>query len=258
MRARSAARWSITPSRPPHSRSRGIPAGYVRERAPGCLHSGPMAGEIGVSVPLHPVPDASWLRLARRARLLSWLSLAWLLVEGSVAIVAGLAAGSIALLGFGLDSAIEGLASVIVIWRFTGSRTLSPHSERRAQKLVAVSFFLLAPYVAGEAIHRLIASSEAETSWVGIGLALGTLTICQPLGRAKRRLGSRLDSAATYGEGRQNLLCGYLALAVLVGLLGNAALGLWWLDPVAALVIAAAALQGAREAWRGHLCADCC
>src|SRR5438034_72697 len=90
-------------------------------------------------------------RLVRRAKLLSWLSLAWMTIEGAVAVTAGLVAGSVALVGFGIDSAIEGLASVIVIWRFTGSRTFSETAEQRAQKLVAVSFFLLAPYIAQDA-----------------------------------------------------------------------------------------------------------
>src|SRR5215469_4777669 len=112
----------------------------------------------------------SWLRLARLARLLSSLTLVWLGIEGAVGVVAGVIAGSIALVAFGLDSAIEGLASVIVIWRFTGTRTISPTAERRAQRWVAISFFLLAPYVAAEAIETLIEGAAAETSWLGIGL----------------------------------------------------------------------------------------
>src|ERR1700748_2852522 len=110
----------------------------------------------------------SWLRLARRAKFFSTLTLIWLGIEGTVGVVAGILAGSIALVAFGLDSAIEGLASVIVLWRFTGSRTLSEHSERRAQELVAVSFFLLAPYVAFESLHTLIVEHHAETSVVGM------------------------------------------------------------------------------------------
>src|SRR5919204_1787485 len=122
----------------------------------------------------------AWLADARRARLLAWLSLGWMTVEGAVGIAAGVAAGSIALVGFGLDSAIEGFASLIVIWRFTGSRTMSESSERRAQRLVAVSFFLLAPYVAAEAIRDLASGAEPETSWLGIGLAISSL-ILMPL-----------------------------------------------------------------------------
>jgi hypothetical protein len=204
-----------------------------------------------------PVGGAEWLRLARRARALSWVSLAWLGIEGTVAVLAGLAAGSVALVGFGLDSAIEALASVIVVWRFTGSRTTSAGSERRAARLVAISFLLLAPYVAVEAILALFTGRHPETSPVGIVLAIGSLAICPWLGLAKRRLGARLGSEATRGEGRQNLLCAGLAAAVLLGLAGNALAGLWWLDPTAALAIAAvAAVEGVRS-WRGEACSCC-
>jgi divalent metal cation (Fe/Co/Zn/Cd) transporter len=190
----------------------------------------------------------------RLARLLAWISLGWMTVEGAVGIAAGVAAGSVALIGFGLDSAIEGFASVIVIWRFTGSRTMSEDAERRAQRLVAFSFFLLAPYVAFEATRDLVTGSHPDTSWVGIALALVSLVAMPVLGRAKQRIGSRLDSAATAGEGTQNILCAYLAGAVLIGLVGNAAFGAWWLDPVAAFVIAGVALDEGRELWRGDDC----
>jgi divalent metal cation (Fe/Co/Zn/Cd) transporter len=190
----------------------------------------------------------------RLARLLAWISLGWMTVEGAVGIAAGVAAGSVALIGFGLDSAIEGFASVIVIWRFTGSRTMSEHAERRAQRLVAFSFFLLAPYVAFEATRDLVTGSHPDTSWVGIALALVSLVAMPVLGRAKQRIGSRLDSAATAGEGTQNILCAYLAGAVLIGLVGNAAFGAWWLDPVMAFVIAGVALDEGRELWHGDDC----
>lgn len=193
-------------------------------------------------------------RLMRRARLLSWLGLIWIGAEGAVALVAGLAAGSVALIGFGIDSVIEGLASVVIIWRFTGWRKASQGAELRAQRLVAVQFFLLAPYVGYQALHALITADRPEASWVGIGLALTSAIGMPLLGVAKRRVGERLGSRATRGEGMQNVLCGYLALALLVGLLGNATLGLWWLDPVAALAIAAVALAEGRSAWRGAAC----
>ena len=122
--------------------------------------------------------SASWLYLARRAKLLATLTLIWLGIEGTIGVVAGILAGSIALVAFGVDSAIEGLASVIVLWRFTGTRTISETAERRAQKWVAVSFFLLAPYVAAEAMETLIEGAAAETSWLGITLAAGTLVLC--------------------------------------------------------------------------------
>jgi divalent metal cation (Fe/Co/Zn/Cd) transporter len=201
--------------------------------------------------------NAEWLRDARRARLLSWLSLAWMTAEGVVGLAAGIAAGSIALVGFGLSSAVEGLASVIVIWRFTGSRTHSATSESTAQKAVAISFWLLAPYVAVEAIHNLATAEKPSTSWVGIALTTGSLVLMPALGRAKLRLGERLGSRATAGEGTQNLLCAALAGAVLLGLVGNAVAGAWWLDPLAALFVAAVAVKEGRESWRGDGCADC-
>jgi divalent metal cation (Fe/Co/Zn/Cd) transporter len=198
--------------------------------------------------------SASWSRAARQARLLSWLSLAYMAAEGAIAIIAAAIAGSVALLGFGLDSAIEGLASVIVVWRFTGTRTLSETAEARAQKAVAVTFFLLAPCIVYDAVSTLIARDHARTSWLGIGLSIASLIVMPVLGLAKRRLGARLDSAATGGEGTQNLLCAYLAAAVLAGLLANTLLGWWWLDPVVALGIAGLAVREGIEAWHGEEC----
>jgi divalent metal cation (Fe/Co/Zn/Cd) transporter len=198
--------------------------------------------------------SAQYLRLARRAKLLSWASRADMAIEGLVAIAAGIVAGSIALIGFGIDSAIEGLASVVIVWRFTGSRTLSHRAEERAQKLVAVQFFILAPYVAVEAIRTLVNGSHPEESIVGIALAASSLVVMPWLGRAKQRIGSRIGSSATASEGKQNMLCAYLAAALLVGLLGNALFGAWWLDPIVALFIAAVAVQEGRESWRGDAC----
>ena len=198
--------------------------------------------------------SSEWLHGARRARRLATLSLAWLCFEGAATTTAGLLAGSTALLGNGLDGAIEGLASIIVLWRFSGSRMLSRSSERRAQQLVAVSFFLLAPFIAFEATHALLVEHRAKTTLLGIGLSIATLCVCPWLGRAKLRLGEQLGSPATAGEGRQNLICAYLAVAVLAGLLANALLGIWWLDPVVALGIAALAITEGRRAWRGESC----
>lgn len=194
-------------------------------------------------------------RLIRQAKTLSWLSLGWMTIEGAVAVSAALLAGSVALLGFGLDSAIEAIASVIVIWRFTGSRRLSEEAEQRAQTLVAISFFLLAPYVAQEAIRTLVGGAHPSTSWVGIALSVSSIVVMPLLGRAKKRIGARLGSAATAGEGTQNLLCAYMAAGVLVGLLANTLLGAWWLDPAIALAIAAIAIHEGIETRRGNGCA---
>jgi divalent metal cation (Fe/Co/Zn/Cd) transporter len=196
-------------------------------------------------------------RLAARARLLSWVSLADMAFEGGVAIFAGVLAGSIALVGFGIDSAIEGFASAIIVWRFTGDRITSDAAETRAQRLVAVQFFVLAPYVAVESVRALASGGHAEVSWLGIALAASSLVVMPYLGIAKSRIADRLGSAATKGEGRQNLLCAYLAAALLVGLLANAAVGAWWLDPLVGLLIAAVAVKEGAEAWRGEGC-DCC
>jgi divalent metal cation (Fe/Co/Zn/Cd) transporter len=205
-------------------------------------------------LPLAPAAADRRLRLARRARLLSWLSLAWMTVEGAVAILAGLAAGSIALIGFGLDSAIEGFASVVIVWRFTGSRIFSETAETRAQKLVAIQFFVLAPYVGVESVRALVNGERPEETLVGIALAAGSVVLMPLLGIAKQRLADQLSSAATKGEGRQNMLCAYLAGALLIGLLGNALVGAWWLDPAVGLLIAFVAVKEGREAWRGEGC----
>jgi divalent metal cation (Fe/Co/Zn/Cd) transporter len=198
--------------------------------------------------------DPRWLRAARRARLLSWVSLLWMTVEGALGVLAGAVAGSVALVGWGLGSAIEGLAAVVVIWRFTGSRTHSASAERRAERAVAVSFFLLAPYVAAEAIRALAAGAHPRTSALGIAVTATSVVLMPALGVAKRRLGRRLDSGATAGEGTQNLLCAAQGAAVLVGLAANAAVGAWWLDSVVALGLAATAVNEGRKAWRGEGC----
>jgi divalent metal cation (Fe/Co/Zn/Cd) transporter len=171
-----------------------------------------------------------------------------------VAIVAGVAAGSIALVGFGLDSAVEGFASAIIIWRFTGSRVLSEAAERRAQRLVAAQFFVLAPYVAVESVRSLLGAEHADVSVLGMGLAVWSLVTMPLLGIAKQRIAEQIGSAATKGEGRQNVLCAYLAGALLIGLAGNAIAGAWWLDPVVGLLIAAVAVREGLDAWRGEGC----
>ncbi|HSK15840.1 MAG TPA: cation transporter [Gaiellaceae bacterium] len=202
---------------------------------------------------LHP---AERDRLIRYAKLLAWSSLLWMTAEGVIAVVAGILANSIALIGFGIDSAIEGLASVVIIWRFWGPRALSEQAERRAQKLIAVQFFILAPYVAVEAVRALATGSEAETTYLGIGLTIASAALMPAFGVAKRRVGIRLRSAATRAEGTQNLLCAYLSVAVLIGLLGNTLAGWWWLDPLAALLIAYVAVREGLESWRGEGCDD--
>lgn len=203
------------------------------------------------------IDRATYLALAGRVKLLSWLSLAWMTVEGAVALAAGISASSIALVGFGLDSVIEGVASVVIIWRFTGARTFSEAAERRSQTLVAWQFFLIAPYVAFESVRSLMTGERPDVTGVGIALAAGSVVLMPLLAVAKQRLADRLGSAATRGEGRQNMLCAYLAGALLVGLLANALVGAWWLDPAVGLLIAGVAIKEGRDALRGDGCGCC-
>jgi divalent metal cation (Fe/Co/Zn/Cd) transporter len=197
-------------------------------------------------------------RLVGRARLLAWLGIGWHAVEAAIAVIAGLAAGSIALIGFGADSVVESVAGLILIWRFAADRAGSDAAELRAQRLIGVSFFLIAAYVAVEATRTLVAADHADASWVGIGLAAVTLVTMPLLASAKARVGERLGSSATKSEGRQNLLCAYLSAGLLVGLGANALVGWWWADPAAALLIAAVAIHEGREAWRGEACCEAC
>jgi divalent metal cation (Fe/Co/Zn/Cd) transporter len=216
----------------------------------------PMVAPAAVS-PAPPERDADWLRAARMALVLSWVSLVYMGMEGVIGVWQGLAAGSIALVGWGLASFIEGLASVVIIWRFTGSRTLSDTAEYRAQRLVAIQFFILAPYVLLESVRTLAEGGHADVTIVGMVLTATSVVLMPLLGRAKHRLAVRLDSSATAGEGTQNILCAMQAAAVLAGLAANAAVGAWWLDPLIGMFIAFVAIKEGREAWRGESC-DCC
>jgi divalent metal cation (Fe/Co/Zn/Cd) transporter len=222
--------------------------------APAGLPMAAGAGSVTVGRPVADIAPERYRELARRVRLLSWLSLGAMSIEGVVAIVAGIMAGSISLIGFGLDSAVEGFASVVIIWRFTGSRVMSEASERRAQRLVAVQFFVIAPYVAVESVRALAGGEHAEVSVLGMALAAWSLVTMPLLGIAKQRIAEQIGSAATKGEGRQNVLCAYLAGALLIGLAGNAIAGAWWLDPMVGLLIAAVAVKEGTDAWRGEGC----
>jgi divalent metal cation (Fe/Co/Zn/Cd) transporter len=212
--------------------------------------------ELAVLARTSIVRDAGWLRAARWARWLAWASLLWMTAEGAIGFWAGFLAGSIALVGWALSSGVEGLASVIVIWRFTGSRQLSETSERKAQKAVAISFWLLAPYVAIESVRDLASRHVPEMTVLGIAITASSVLLMPALGVAKQRLGARLGSGATAGEGIQNLLCAYMAAAVLIGLLANQLLRWWWLDSVAGLLVAGVAVKEGIDAWRGDLCCD--
>jgi divalent metal cation (Fe/Co/Zn/Cd) transporter len=199
--------------------------------------------------------DAEWHRLARWARWLAWVSLTVMLAEGAVGLWQGLAAGSVALTGWALGSAPEALASTMVVWRFTGLRTLSETAERHAQRGVAVSFWLTAPYIAAESVRYLLGEHHAETSAIGMALTAVALVLMPMLGRAKHKLAVRLGSAATAGEGTQNYLCAAQAAAVLAGLAVTAGWpGGWWCDPVIGLAIAGVAVWQGVRSWRGEDC----
>lgn len=195
--------------------------------------------------------------LVRRAKFLAWVGLGWHFVEASVAVGAGVAAGSVALVGFGADSLIEAVAGVVLLWRFAAARATSEDAERRARKLIALSFYAIAAYVGVEASRSLLGGGHPDVSWVGIGLSIFTLATMPPLAIAKARVGEALGSAATKAEGRQSMLCAYLSAALLVGLAANAIAGWWWADPVTALLIAGVALNEGRGAWSGDG-ASCC
>lgn len=197
------------------------------------------------------------LALERRARLLAWGANAWHLVEFGVALGAGVAAGSIALVGFGVDSLIELGSGLVVVWLFSGGRGVSARAERQAQLAIAASYLALAVYVGVEATRDLVGGHHPAVSWAGIALAAVTAPTMPLLARAKRKVGRQLGSKAAVGEAGQNLLCAYLSLALLAGLLANALAGWWWADPAAALVVGALALREGVESLRGER-DDCC
>ena len=203
-----------------------------------------------------PARDEHWLRAAKRARQLSWASLVWMSIEGIVGLVAGFEANSLSLLIWAASSFVEGLASMTIIWRFTGARVHSATSERTAQKWVAGSFLLLVPYFLYESFDRLLNGSDTEFSGLGAAVTISAILIMPLLGWAKLRLSRQLASNATAGEGMQNILCAAQAAAALVALIGAGA-GLAILDPIAAFVISGIAIKECAALWRGEG-DDCC
>ena len=205
-------------------------------------------------------------RLGRRAQLLAGASVGYNLVEAVVAISAGSVAGSVALVGFGLDSVVEVASGLIILWQFR--HPLPETRERRALRLIALSFFGLAAYVGFESTRGLLGQHESDTSRIGIGLAIASLVVMPLLSYAQRRTGKALNSNAVVADSTQTLLCTYLSAVLLIGLLLNATLGWYWADPIAGLVIAAIALREGIQAWQGKGCCapttkatcndDCC
>jgi divalent metal cation (Fe/Co/Zn/Cd) transporter len=191
-------------------------------------------------------------RYVRRAQLLAGVSVTYNVVEALTAITAGVVAGSIALVGFGLDSIVEVSSGLIIFWQFR--HPLPESREQTALRLMAFSFFGLAAYVTFESVRSLTTGHEAQSSIVGMILAAASLVIMPLLSWAQRRTGRALGSNAVVADSTQTLLCAYMSGVLLVGLVLNATLGWWWADPIAGLVIAAVAVKEGREAWRGEGC----
>lgn len=198
------------------------------------------------------VPAEDRRRYGRRAQLLAGASVTYNVIEAIIAMTAGLVAGSVALVGFGLDSIVEVSSGLIILWQFR--HPLPESRERRALRLMALSFFALAAYVTFESLRALATGDEPDASTVGIILACASLVIMPFLSWAQRRTGRALGSNAVVADSTQTLLCTYMSAVLLVGLVLNATLGWYWADPIAGLVIAAVAVKEGREAWRGEGC----
>lgn len=197
-------------------------------------------------------------QLRRRGLLLAGLTIAWNTVEAIIAITAGVAAGSIALVGFGFDSTIEVLSAWVVVWQFRGELRggYDEEREQKALRLIAVTFFVLAGYVLVEAARDLFTDTEAGESTVGIALAALSLAVMPTLAWVKRRTATRLGSPTLRADAAETLLCSWLSATLLAGLVLNATFGWWWADPLAAVGIAALAAREGLETWRGETCDD--
>ena len=210
-----------------------------------------------MSLPLLPVTPAGpaaqrRAALARRIRLLVAATITYNLIEAVVAIAAGTAAGSTALIGFGLDSVIEVSSAAAVAWQFAGPDHEA--REKTALRIIALSFFALAAFITVESARALLGDRDAEHSTAGLVLAALSLAIMPGLSYAQRRAGRELGSRTAVADSKQTLLCTYLSAVLLVGLGLNSVFGWSWADPIAALIIAAVAVKEGRDAWRGDTC----
>jgi divalent metal cation (Fe/Co/Zn/Cd) transporter len=194
-------------------------------------------------------------QLNRRSLYLAYATAGYNLIEGLVAVAAGAAAASTALLGFGLDSFVEVSSALVVIWQFRSS--VPEARERLALRGIAVSFFALAAWITVDAVRALLGAERPDASPVGIAIAALSVVVMPLLVWVKRRTGRELGSATVVADSMQTMLCTYLSVIVLAGLLLNALFGWWWADPGAALVIAAVAVREGIQAWRGEQCDDC-
>lgn len=198
--------------------------------------------------PVERPPGSRRHPLVRRARWLAYATIGWNAVEAVVAITAGAVAGSIALVGFGFDSSIETFSAAVVVWRLRG---VGRDREERALKLIAVTFFVLAAYVTAQSVYDLTARQAPDASVPGMVLTALSLVVMPALAIAKRRVGEAMGSRTVIADAAETFLCAYLSAVVLAGLALNAAFGLWWADPVAALFVAYLAVREGREAWEG-------
>ena len=192
----------------------------------------------------------------QRGRFVEYLTISWNLVEAVVAIAAGSVAGSVALIGFGVDSMIESSSALTMLWRLKAGER-GERREQLALKLIGTSFLLLAAYLAFDAIQTLIAVEPPQISYPGMLLAVASLIIMPIIARAKRRVAISLNSRALVADSRQTDICAYLSAILLVGLGLNALFGWWWADSVAALVMIPIIVREGIEALRGEHCSDC-
>lgn len=199
--------------------------------------------------------------LVRRGQRLAWLTIGWNTVEGLVAIGSGAVAGSVALIGFGVDSFVEVFAGAVIIWRLSTERRgahVSEFAERRAVRLIATTFLLLAVGIAFESIRKLVNGEHPDVSVLGIAVTSVSLVVMPVLARAKRQVGRAMGSRAVQADATETILCVWLSGIVLTGLLLNAVFGWWWADPVAALAIVCIAGREGIEHWRADQLDDCC
>lgn len=199
--------------------------------------------------------------LVRRGVELAWFTIAWNCVEGIAGIASGLAAGSIALVGFGIDSYVEVFAGAVILWRLSRERhgtELTAAAEQRAVRLIAATFLALAVGIGAESVRKLATGAHPDESLFGIGLAIVSLVVMPLLARAKRRVGESLDSRAVTADATETTLCVWLSAILLVGLAANAVLGWWWADPLAGLGIVYVAGREGIEHWRADELDDCC
>ena len=215
---------------------------------------------MSVSFAVLASPAGSRESLVFRARALVVFGLLWHSMEGAATLAAGIPASSSALVGFGADVTVETVGGLVMLWRLSGGRVLSGRSERTAQRLIGLSYWLLAAYVAYDSTQMLLSGEHPDASPLGILIAVLSLVVMPPLRQAKSKVGDRLGSSAVKREGRENMMCSYLSICLLAGLGLNAVLGWWWADPLSAYGVAAIAAVAGWRAWRGVNCcaAPCC